>query len=148
MLTATYGTINANRTSAAQGGGIASTGSAQLVNTLISNNTGGDCDGTIRFRGRNLDTDTTCAQLAPSSVITADPLLGALAANDGATPTHALLEGSPAIDAGLCGAADTATDQRGEPRPGSGSNRCDIGAFEAQGITPAPSLVYLPLITR
>jgi hypothetical protein len=147
-LTATYGTINANRTSAAQGGGIASTGSAQLANTVISNNIGGDCDGTITARGRNLDTDTTCAQLAPGSFITADPLLGALAENGGTTPTHALPEESPAIDAGVCGVADIATDQRGAPRPGAGSGRCDIGAFETQDITPSPILLYLPFIVR
>jgi hypothetical protein len=147
-LTATYGTINANSTTAAQGGGIASTGSAQLANTLISNNTGGDCDGTISFRWRNLDSDTTCAQLAPGSVITADPLLGLLADNGGATLTHALPEASPAVDAGVCGVAAIASDQRGEPRPGTGSIRCDIGAFEAQGVTSAPSLIYLPLITK
>lgn len=56
-----------------------------------------------------------------------DPRLGALADNGGPTNTHALLAGSPAIDAGStpdCPAAD----QRGVSRPqGSG---CDIGSYE------------------
>ena len=55
----------------------------------------------------------------------------------GPTPTHALLAGSPAIDAGLPapGAGScAATDQRGRARPadgdGNGTVRCDVGAFE------------------
>jgi hypothetical protein len=64
-----------------------------------------------------------------------DPLLGELVDNGGYTLTHALLPGSPAIDAGdpaLC----PATDQRGIPRPidgdGNGAAICDMGAFEYQ----------------
>ncbi len=56
-----------------------------------------------------------------------DALLGPLADNGGQTSTHALLAGSPAIDAGDDGACP-AEDQRGEPRP-SGAG-CDVGAFE------------------
>ena len=52
-------------------------------------------------------------------------MLGPLADNGGPTLTHALLAGSPAIDA-----ADTAvcpaTDQRGVARDAA----CDVGAFE------------------
>ncbi len=56
-----------------------------------------------------------------------DPVLGPLQDNGGPTYTHALLEGSPAIDMGLnedC----PAQDQRGVVRPIGES--CDIGAFE------------------
>ena len=56
------------------------------------------------------------------------PLLDPLADNSGDTQTHALLPGSPAIDAG--GNCD-ATDQRGVARPQN--SICDIGAFESQG---------------
>ena len=65
---------------------------------------------------------------------TADPdgtWLGALQDNDGPTHTHALLAGSPAIDAGTCTDhtdATIATDQRGVSRPQG--TACDIGAFE------------------
>ena len=64
-----------------------------------------------------------------------DAKLGALRENDGQTLTHALLPGSPAIDAGnpaapgSGGAACEATDQRSVSRPQG--VRCDIGAYEA-----------------
>jgi CSLREA domain-containing protein len=59
-----------------------------------------------------------------------DPLLGELQDNGGLTPTHALLPGSPAIDAG--GDYGIVGDQRGENfvRPVGLGN--DIGAFELQ----------------
>jgi hypothetical protein len=64
-------------------------------------------------------------------------MLGPLADNGGRTETHALLPGSPAIDAiaeadciDLAG-SPVAEDQRGVDRPqGAG---CDIGAFERSG---------------
>jgi hypothetical protein len=73
--------------------------------------------------------------------IDADPLLGQLADNGGATQTYALLANSPARDAGdPAGCEDPAgaplvADQRGmvSPRDGDGDGvvRCDMGAFEA-----------------
>ncbi len=64
---------------------------------------------------------------------TGDPLILALADNNGNTPTHALSSNSPAIDTGsnsLC----PGTDQRGFSRPADGDNNatpiCDIGAYE------------------
>jgi hypothetical protein len=63
----------------------------------------------------------------PSDLVGVDPLLGPLQDNGGPTWTHALLRGSPAIDAGDPAGAPS-TDQRGLPRPqGAGF---DIGAFE------------------
>ncbi|MEW6127478.1 MAG: HYR domain-containing protein [Acidobacteriota bacterium] len=59
-----------------------------------------------------------------------DPLLAALGSYGGTTPTHALLPGSPAINAGTSSGAP-ANDQRGSARVGS----VDIGAFESQGFT-------------
>ena len=56
-----------------------------------------------------------------------DPRLGALGDNGGATWTHALLSGSPAIDAGTPIGAPAA-DQRGVSRPYGPA--VDIGAFE------------------
>ncbi len=73
-------------------------------------------------------------------VIGVDPRLGPLADNGGATPTRALLSGSPAIDASLTPCLDAvgmplAWDQRLVPRPrdgdGDGTSACDPGAFEA-----------------
>jgi CSLREA domain-containing protein len=66
--------------------------------------------------------------------------IGSLAINEpGATATHALLEGSPAINTGTCSdPAEVAVtvDQRGVSRPQGGV--CDIGAFELEGVSPPP----------
>jgi hypothetical protein len=52
-----------------------------------------------------------------------------LADRGGATETHALLNGSPALDV-LPSCAPTTTDQRGQSRPGAFA--CDVGSFERQ----------------
>ena len=78
-----------------------------------------------------------------------DPKLGLLQDNGGFTPTHALLEGSSAIDTGsqhIC----PSTDQRGYYRPIDGNNdgiaRCDIGAYEYGSYLSFD--VFLPSVTR
>jgi hypothetical protein len=71
----------------------------------------------------------------PPDTISADPLLGPLQDNGGPTFTHALLEGSPAIDAGN-NAAGLDFDQRGDGYPRVSGTGADIGAFEVQ-TTPA-----------
>jgi hypothetical protein len=68
-----------------------------------------------------------------------DPMLGPLADNGGPTKTHALLPGSPAINAGDPTAVASANgvpefDQRGEPFTRVFGGRIDIGAFEAQSL--------------
>jgi len=52
------------------------------------------------------------------------------------TMTHALLPGSVAID--HIPAIDCAVDddQRGEPRPETGGDACDVGSFERQPEDP------------
>ncbi len=76
-----------------------------------------------------------------------NPLLDPLQDNGGPTFTHALLQGSPAIDAAH-NAHCLSTDQRGQPRPHG--TACDIGAYETDGTEPPASQfrVYLPLLTR
>lgn len=72
----------------------------------------------------------------PTDVRNTDPKLGPLQNNGGPTLTHALLAGSPAIDAG--GSTNVPPfDQRGFTRVGAH----DIGAFEVNAIPPAVSLV-------
>lgn len=88
----------------------------------------GDASGPIDDGG-NFVEDGSCGFAAGG-----DPLLGPLQNNGGFTLTYALLDGSPAIDAGV----DTgcpATDQRGVTRPQGAS--CDSGAVE---FTPAPTV--------
>jgi hypothetical protein len=58
-------------------------------------------------------------------------ILAPLKNNGGSTLTHALVKGSPAIDAAPVDANCPATDQRGVARPQGGG--CDIGAVEYTG---------------
>jgi len=126
-LTITNSTLYGN--AGIQGGGIRNHGSLKYIHTIIAGSTGGDCVG---FTGihpdstHNLVEDGSCALATNFS---GDPKLGPLQDNGGSTLTHALLPGSPAIDAGS--EADCPDfDQRGVLRPqGAG---CDIGAFEVE----------------
>ncbi|MFT3892806.1 MAG: family 16 glycosylhydrolase [Anaerolineales bacterium] len=108
-----------------------------LTNTIITGNQYYACDhwtgaNTLTSGGHNLVQDATCNTSSTpdaTDIITTDALIGALADNGGPTWTHALLPGSPAINAGD-NAACSATDQRGVARPQGG--QCDIGSYEAQ----------------
>ena len=119
----------------------------EIANSILAGNTASaepDCSGAVSSLGYNLvGNGTGCISFSPanhdlegSTGALLDPRLGPLASNGGPTPTHALLAGSPALDAGnpaapgSGGAACEATDQRGAPRPGGA--RCDIGAFERE----------------
>lgn len=95
-----------------------------LRNTIVASG-GLNCFGPVGSAGHNLDSGSTCGFGAAGDQNGANPLLGALAANGGLTPTHALQDNSPAIDAAL---GCPATDQRGVARPFGPA--CDIGAFE------------------
>ena len=108
---------------------------AELLGSLLGGNSGDQCfrgffgpgPVGITSRGGNVASDGTCVLDAAGDRPGVAPLLGALADNGGPTLTHALLGGSPALDAA---AAPTcpATDQRGVARPqGEG---CDAGSFE------------------
>jgi hypothetical protein len=67
--------------------------------------------------------------LVGSAAAPIDPVLGPLQDNGGPTPTHALLPGSPAIDAGDNTGAPM-WDQRGPGFPRIIHGVIDIGAFE------------------
>ena len=89
-----------NNTAGEFGGGIYNVDTVQLINTIIADNSPADCRFAVTSLGHNLDSDDTCTLTEPTDLPNTDPLLGPLADNGGPTLTHALLAGSPAIDAG------------------------------------------------
>jgi len=138
-------TLNANSADV-QGGGILNSGGSAIVrNSIVANSpSGGTCAGQVTSAGYNLDGAQTCAFAGPGDLAGINPQLGPLQNNGGTTMTHALLPLSPAIDAGN---ACESIDQRGQRRPtdgnGDGAARCDIGAFEAPGVS-VPLVIPLP----
>ncbi len=132
-LTIDSGTFSGN--SAQSGGAFFGTGTINLQNTLIdAGDTGTNCFSTVTItsNGHNLDSDGSCNLNGSGDISNQDPLLGPLQDNGGDTFTHALLENSPAVNAG-----DTALaqDQRGISRPQGDAD--DIGAFEL--VLPDPT---------
>lgn len=111
-----------------------------LKNTIISGNNGPDIYlfGQPTSLGYNMIGQYSGSEInlvASDLVLVTDPVLGPLQDNGGPTLTHAVLSGSPAIDAGNpAGCTDVAgdplsTDQRGLTRHVGVA--CDIGAFES-----------------
>jgi hypothetical protein len=151
-LTLTNVTLTANRANTAGGGLFVDRSSPLVHNTMIAGNFRG-ATGTTRddvFGALNPGDDYNLigdgtgmtglsdgvnGNLVGSASAPIDPLLGPLQDNGGPTLTHALLAGSPAIDAGDPSfTGPPFTDQRGFARVYNG--RIDIGAFEFQ---PVPS---------
>jgi hypothetical protein len=143
-------TISGNHAGA--GGGVYLRGAPQgfvLQSTVISGNvagTGGADAGAsppIPLLGaNNLVIGVGAGVTLPADTLHVDPLLQPLADNGGPTRTHALLQGSPAIDAGN-NFAGLATDQRGTGFPRVVGAAADIGAFEGF-VVAAPPPVALP----
>lgn len=113
-------------------------GSVVLKNSIVASPTqglGSSCYAVaVASAGHNIVGDSSCALSGSGDLAGSNPLLGPLANNGGATPTHAPLAGSPALDAVPAGActdaagAVLATDQRGVSRPKGPA--CDIGSVE------------------
>jgi hypothetical protein len=99
-----------------------------LLNTVLAG-TGARCSAgsQLTSRGHNLASETSCGLTDATDRMATDPMLGPLAANGGATRTHAPLVTSPAVNAGGSLALDT-VDQRGFPRVQFAA--ADIGAVE------------------
>jgi CSLREA domain-containing protein len=135
--------VNNTAQSLDTGGGILLRGTADVLNTIIANNTdqGGiapDCDGNINSLGHNLIEDTTGCTITgdtTGNITGTDPQISGLVDNGGPTLTHAFAEGAPPHNAGS-NTGCPGTDQRGLPRPAEGT--CDIGAYERQVATPTP----------
>lgn len=87
--------------------------------------------------GFNLDSDGSCGLTQSSDRPRTDPRPGPLQDNGGPTQTHALLPGSPALNAGERTLA-VAYDQRGPGFPRVLGSAADIGAYEAPAriVTP------------
>ena len=135
-------TVTDNASLFDSGGGLYSSdgGSYVLENTLVAENRvsgqqlncGGQDSGPVTDAGHNLDSGTTCPFTEATSKKNAVAGLARLSDNGGPTHTRALLDGSPAIDAGD-DAACPEDDQRGAARPpgdGLAGSACDIGAYE------------------
>jgi len=114
----------------------------EITNTILNADASGSIGstGTVISHGYNLSSDGAGGLLnGPGDIVNTDPLLGPLKNNGGLTKTHALLSGSPAIDAGDPNFDANAFspplifDQRDLPgflRIVNG--RIDIGAYESK----------------
>jgi hypothetical protein len=96
--------------------------------------------GNVGSLGYNLSSDDGGGYLiGPGDQINTDPMLGPLQDNGGPTFTHALLPGSPAINAGDPNFTPPPLyDQRGPGFDRVRSGRLDVGSFEVQN-PPPPS---------
>jgi CSLREA domain-containing protein len=123
----------ANNSASINGGGIYNNNPLQIGNSILSANTSdtepnlaNTSNGSVTSNGYNISSDDLSAFLVePTDKNNTNPLIGPLANNGGPTQTHALLVGSPAINAGNTALT---TDQRGIARPQGGAD--DIGAYE------------------
>jgi hypothetical protein len=150
-LTITNSTISDNSASDDGGGVFNAFGTVTLNRTLISGNaalTGPEIDSNDDVTADNFNLfgysgDDGVSGFSPGATDIV-PAVGlsaildtALADNGGNTLTHALVSGSPAIDAAGPSCPPPATDQRGVTRPQGAA--CDIGAFELGSSPPTPT---------
>lgn len=152
-VTIVNSTIGANSAATAGGGltnaPIGATATMTVKNTIVAGNGFVNCynAGILTSQGHNLEDGNSCLFTQETDKVNTDPLLGPLADNGGPTETHALMEGSPAIDAGdddACAAEPVnGLDQRGVSRPQGSA--CDIGAYEVE---VAGYILYFPIIIR
>ena len=153
-------TTIANNNGGLGSGGIQnSSGTVTVTSSILANNTGGGFrgdifgDGEFISGGNNLISNGDDATgfvdgvngdivgsngddgFNPETDLLIDARLGELQNNGGSTQTLALLDGSPAIDAGS-NPNNLETDQRGEGFDRTVGNGTDIGAFEVQDLKP------------
>jgi hypothetical protein len=152
----THGSGNPNGSNGpATGGGVYNQGTLQTYDTILAGNTvtgpgtntSPDLAGNLGSLGHNLiGTTQGGSGFDPTDLLNVDPLLGPLQDNGGPTFTMALLEGSPAIDAGNNVYASM-WDQRGPGFPRIIHGTIDIGAFEyrpAVQLNPNPVPISEP----
>jgi CSLREA domain-containing protein len=144
-LSISHTTVNVNTVGNGGRGSVANAsnapGSFGLSNSIVANTIGqNDIYGNVFSGDYNLVEDPGGILPGAHNITGLDPMLGPLADNGGPTITHALICGSPAIDAGVADAL--ATDQRGagfartfdDPAMANAvdGDGTDIGAFEVQ----------------
>ncbi len=161
-LTLKHSTVTGNR-AARVVGGVGVYGPTEFSHTIVAGNTVGGTpndlrgNATVAFSLLGVDTGATITDNGGNLLGTAatpiDPKLGPLADNGGVTLpdgshilTHALLPGSPAINAGdlnLKAGVDGVPqfDERGTPFSRVVNGRIDIGAFEYQAASDLNLLV-------
>ncbi len=135
-VTISNSTIVGNNAPAGTAGGLMVATFGAPVNVTIADNVIAD-NGTYSCQleggaaavltslGGNVVTDGSCAAVGSDIIVAAGGAgVDVLADNGGPTLTHALLVGSPAIDAAV--GACPVTDQRGVVRDAS----CDVGSYE------------------
>lgn len=143
-------TVTGNSSSGSGGGGVVDFRAGTFLrNVIVSGNTAsvgdGNCAGGINSLGHNLESGDSCLLFQgccdhSGDLSNSDPKLGPLMNNGGPTQTHALLPGSPAIDAGNNNGCPP-TDQRGITRPQGSA--CDIGAYEVATSVTVPGIPTL-----
>ena len=139
-------TIANNAAAHAGSGGLAIGAGTTLISTIVAGNTANGAPSDIGLRNGASPATTTISGnhnlilastiALPDDTIAQPPLLGPLADNGGPTLTHALLDGSPAIDHGS-NPDSFSHDQRGYARVVGAS--ADIGAFE---FAPLPDNIF------
>ena len=139
-------TTFSNNSASLAGGTLYLTSPLELGNTILKAGASGvnifNNGGSFITHGYNISSDDGSGFLnGPGDQINTDPLLGPLQDNGGPTFTHALLPGSPAIDAGDPNFTPPPYyDQRGPDFWRLRNGRIDSGSFEVQaGTTPSPS---------
>jgi hypothetical protein len=127
--------------SAANDGNLAlGSGTLSAKNSIVAFGAPNNCSAGITNGGNILQYGGLDSLSCGNTIPNADPRLGPLQNNGSPTPTHALLTGSAAIEAGSRCCCPP-TDQRGVLRPQGLA--CDMGAFES-----AFRFLFLPLIRR
>jgi CSLREA domain-containing protein len=134
-------------TATTAGGGITrpATAVVTIESSVVSDNTaptGPDINGTISTMNVSLVGNSAGLTITSSSgnLLDVAAKLGPLANNGGPTLTHALLPGSPALNAGSNSASLT-TDQRGAGFVRVSGAAADIGAFEFQQVKVSSVIV-------
>jgi hypothetical protein len=149
IVTMQNSTVTQNKATTAAGGVGAGAGTWKLDSVIVAQNTGpsGDLSGSLTINYSLIGaadgaTITGGNNLTGTKAAPLDAKLGPLANNGGPTQTHALLAGSPAINAGS-NPAMLMADQRGAGFARVAGTATDIGAFEVQLAPPTVTSIVI-----